>query len=524
MSSLFPFLLTYITVAYSIHMGWIVINVNKDCVSEQSTNFVLINNKKLFKLSFINNVLNIKNVPLYIPYTIAIYKMTNNALQLSLCNLDKYYATSKNSSNSDYSKTIDYTNPMITLNEPVLSTYYSVWQAFGASAWQNITHNMKILNDTSNNGIAPTIETVIRSNDNITLFDLVQKWNWTLNTTNPNIKPVNQLAIYLAFHQTPSEYGFYCIYENAENEYLLPDCPNITDVTTYHANLLSTAGIDFIVLDLTNGDETKQQNPYQYITQIRPTQVLYEKWNELNIKYGNNTTPKICVWNPCNGQQYEYYLDLYNKYPNMVYHYNNKLTYFIILDPPFPFNQTVYNLIEFNDGRNNIQIQPMETQRSQSLYDNGFWTYLTDCRVFYNKTNQMERTSAIWNANQCNIQMTSNESILGSQIALTFDYLNKSISLPFSSPTKLNGRTFQLVVLDILSKKPQNVLIPSFNEIQASLQPLDNNTWSSGLLKDEQRFIYFVDTYGSEMNRAYEPSIESGDYYYKLMASCLRVI
>ena len=75
-------------------------------------------------------------------------------------------------------------------------------------------------------------------------------------------------------------------------------------------------------------------------------------------------------------------------------------------------------------------------------------------------------------------------------------------SPPFSSPGKLNGRTVQLIVLDVLKQKPNNILFPSFNEHSALgfATPESfggNNTWSVGLFNDAQRNMVFVDTYGS---------------------------
>ena len=73
-----------------------------------------------------------------------------------------------------------------------------------------------------------------------------------------------------------TKYGFHCIYQHANNEYYALNCKNVTNVTRYHANLLSQAGIDFIVFELTNCDSSKEENIINgYIRQIRPTQLLY---------------------------------------------------------------------------------------------------------------------------------------------------------------------------------------------------------------------------------------------------------
>ena len=81
--------------------------------------------------------------------------------------------------------------------------------------------------------------------------------------------------------------------------------------------------------------------------------------------------------------------------------------------------------------------------------------------------------------------------------------------------------------------KPDNVLFPSFNEFTAiafdgstNAAFGGNNTWGVGLYGDPERTTrgFYVDTYGSERSRSIEPTDESGDYYYRLMQSCIRVI
>ena len=75
---------------------------------------------------------------------------------------------------------------------------------------------------------------------------------------------------------------------------------------------------------------------------VKLTQILYQKWSELNIKYGDNIWLKICDLNPANGEQYKYYLELYNRYK-----YNDKLIYFVNIYNRYPLNETVYDLIKW---------------------------------------------------------------------------------------------------------------------------------------------------------------------------------
>jgi hypothetical protein len=60
-------------------------------------------------------------------------------------------------------------------------------------------------------------------------------------------------AFSFQYHTIP-EGGPYCVYRKRANETegYVPDCANITQTLTNHANLISQAGVDFIVIDATN--------------------------------------------------------------------------------------------------------------------------------------------------------------------------------------------------------------------------------------------------------------------------------
>jgi hypothetical protein len=49
-----------------------------------------------------------------------------------------------------------------------------------------------------------------------------------------------------------------------------------------------------------------------------------------------------------------------------------------------------------------------------------------------------------------------------------------------------------------------------------------NTGFAMGLPFDAMHNSQWVDTYGSEFSRDIEPTEEYGDYYYNLMASCIR--
>eukprot|EP01084_Bolivina_argentea_P212748 361572_1 len=371
------------------------------------------------------------------------------------------------------------------------------------------------------------------------MSDLIDVWSWTINAslTNSSIKPVYPTSLKF-YHQLPDPLGYYCIYNDPKNSFGIPNCSNITETLTEHAYMLTSSGIDFVVLDLTN-HWLGSNDYYSWIWQIRPTQVLYETWNSFH-KNGTNT-PRIAAWNPTNGTQYLNYLELYNKYPNMLYNAElvdgsgSKYLYFV--NPRGGgVNQSIIDYIEYNNGSNNIIVIQAFVTNNISKYSDGFWTYMTPCRTNRNK-DYYYWTTSLETLNECNQLVTTNMPI-GTQMSSSFQYIpwsNPWSSLPFASPTKLNGRTLQLSIGQVIEVKPDYIMFPSFNEQHCGdISVINNthggniyggnNTWSVGLYKDlKYRNTMYMDSYTAERSRVIEPSVEMGDYYLRLMASCIRV-
>eukprot|EP01084_Bolivina_argentea_P273485 465873_1 len=499
---------------------------------------ILINAKHLYQYNNINQNILINNLPPNNRYSIAIYFVAAKSIKLISSNsidiIQKHkYKTISNYKNQ-YTIINFHNNTLNTLTAPRMSTYYSTINVIDAQAWQNISFDMKSLG--YKNTIPPNIETAIRSNNIITIYDLRQSWAWTQaeSKINSSIKPVQQDSSF--YHERPSQFGYYCLFYNRPNQHLTPDCPNVTNILTEHAKMLQSSGIDFIALDDTNLDSAPV-DPYSDILQLRPAEIIYENWNDLRNKSGTNT-PDIVTWNKANGIEWKSYLNLYAQYPNMVLtvpdtNDNNKLKKVFFYPQNSDANNTVVNMIAYNNGKNNILTQGMwgGGGMSEKLILNGTWTFFYPCR-YKQSDGTYKQSVSMESLTECNFVMTQNSPI-GSQISASMAWQNNYGSLPFSSPSKLNGRTFLLIIQDVLSMKPQNVLFPSFNEHTAlgfdgSSKAAfgGNNTWGVGLAGDVQRSTkgFFVDTYGSERSRSIEPTDESGDYYYRLMQSCIRVI
>jgi len=126
-----------------------------------------------------------------------------------------------------------------------------------------------------------SLEAVIRSNGSLSMADMSSSMDTSINMG-------------FWWHKQPRE-GFYCIYRKRSTENVsscgLPDCPNITQTLRRHADLLTGAGVDFIVADSTNIQTTGAAAD---ALQLRPWEVLGEEW--LALRQQGVTTPKIAIW------------------------------------------------------------------------------------------------------------------------------------------------------------------------------------------------------------------------------------
>eukprot|EP01084_Bolivina_argentea_P275081 469027_1 len=410
----------------------ILCNLQNNLEEHHNDLWLLINARLLFKSTLHQQIL-IENVPLSENrYSIAIYldndhdhKNKNKPLQLagvneidiSLNSIGQQQYDIHNMDSKNMVK-IDYSQPYQQLLVPVLSTYYATINVLTAQTWQNITYNMKQLNM---NGDAPTIETVVRSNDDISISDLIGKWNWTLHTNNTSIKPVQQSTKY--YHEKPSKFGYYCIYTNPDkNTNIIPDCPNTTEIITEHAKMLYSSGIDFMMPDdtnLVNGPD----NIASYTLQIKPNENIFSVFS--NLKHNGTNVPLLAFWNRATGDQWMTNLQLMNNYSDLIYstHARNepnkpiKKVYFINTNTGI-VNQTVINAIKSNGGNNDVQVIFMWCNYNKTMLNSGYWVFMQPCTTINKTSNdeQIVKTTSIQTANECNYWMTKNSN-LGSQIA-----------------------------------------------------------------------------------------------------------
>jgi hypothetical protein len=130
-----------------------------------------------------------------------------------------------------------------------------------------------------------TVETVIRSDGAHTLDGVFEG-------PTPEVPPGFTPDIY----NVQPQLGFYCLYRPRPGENVTADtlsCPNITGVAKQHALWLTTAGFDYVAVDITNwpltGPIGKSTTAFSTDVQIlRPLEVLAEEWLALRSQVRKN--------------------------------------------------------------------------------------------------------------------------------------------------------------------------------------------------------------------------------------------
>eukprot|EP01105_Mastigella_eilhardi_P002538 TRINITY_DN1316_c0_g1_i7.p1 TRINITY_DN1316_c0_g1~~TRINITY_DN1316_c0_g1_i7.p1 ORF type:complete len:471 (+),score=105.20 TRINITY_DN1316_c0_g1_i7:1925-3337(+) len=374
---------------------------------------------------------------------------------------------------------------------------YEPWHGYAANAMKQVA---------SLGGKQLSVEQVIRSNGSYKLSDVLDKYG------------LRSAADGFFYHVTP-QLGFYCIYRHRTGETgYIPDCDNITYTLTTQAQWLTDASVDFVVVDSSN---LGSLNSEADVLQVRPTEVLFEEWHQLRL--AGIPTPQIAVW-PCippGSNVYKYYLDLYNNdsYADLVMH--NPSTgrkVMFIVQPPDAGRQPDTAILQEIEN-NGIDIVMMWALMAQSSYSKGVWGFFSGC----NNNGKNDLTSIV--GEECQ-QSETYGSVLGTEVSAAPSFQTSYSSLPFCAAGKLQGLTFRKQFKTVFADQPQYVFISSWNEFIAQPQANPYSSYdigfSMGMSSDPDRSLW-VDTYGSGFGRDVEPSVEYGNKYYELMASCIRV-
>ncbi len=405
-----------------------------------------------------------------------------------------------------------------------------------------------------------TTETVIRSNGNISLDDVYPASHG----------PFASADIYNA---EPAELGFYCLCSKRVASDTLPDCPGAAAVARRHAELLTSAGFDYVALDITNWP---QVNAATDVAVLRPLEVLFDNW--LHLRARGLRTPAIAPWclSPvaayADGHQttWQWLLDhVYNnatRAPLVWSGHTGKLSFF--LPATSAYNGTVDAMIRHNGGRQNIdtiKMWALNVGKGAST-----WGFFAPCTT----SDGAFTTSMVGTGEPCN-QFPALNATDGSveEVSASGGYMLSQCSLPFASPGHMRGLTLQRLFAQVVPTartppirllccgdaggrwrvhpyhtlvrrtdsrapvrpcdRPQvlqvgapHLFVSSFNEhIGGRQAPAYKSeiAFNMGLPTDSQRTSVWVDTYAVEFSRDLEPTVEGGTRIWEVASSCVQL-
>lgn len=382
-----------------------------------------------------------------------------------------------------------------------------------------------------------TTELVIRSDGNLTLSDVYAPLNAGGGGDIYNVQP---------------QLGFYCLYRARVNDTtppLAPDCPNITQTARSHAEMLTAAGFDYVVVDLTNWPGL---SPKTELDVTRPLEVLCEEWAAL--RRAGVTTPDIAVWpsarcsNPppgsslppktCSGPTatWQWVLDkIYNnpEFSDLIFRLDGgdgaikkkKALFFPDHRTPAYANASLVAEAERNGGRNDVAVTSMWAMFGQSDYERGTWGFFSFCLTPSGKPDtSMVGVSACAQYSSRDAHNSSN--IASFEVSASGSYMTAQCALPFGSPGHLRGLTLQRLFTKVLATGAPYLFVSSFNEHIGGRQQSvfrANTAINMGLPYDPQNRSVWVDTYASEFSRDLEPTVEGGDRVWRVVSSCVKL-
>lgn len=381
-----------------------------------------------------------------------------------------------------------------------------------------------------------TTELVLRSNGRLTLSDVYAKYG----LTSPSLLS--------AIYGVQPTLGFYCSYARRPLDPLpppAPDCPNATGVFRAHAAALVAAGVDYIVMDLTNWPEfdnstydangtTTRGSLLVDATVVRPFELLFETWAALRAE--GLPTPRVAAW-PCAPSpsrvaapvaMWQYLLDAFYNNPaySELIHTNaaGQKVFFMCPKPGTKgaqcFGNDTLALVESNGGRHDVAVTRMWAQMGEPEYAAGVWGFFSPC------TANGSFTSSVVGAGPCAQFVTGGPGGAPAEVTAGTGWMLAPSGLPYAQPGHLRGLTLARQFEAVLATGAPDLLVSSFNEHQGgrvdwSGMPGPKIAFNMGLPADPQRDLVWVDAYAADFNRNLEPTVEGGGRVWEVLTACL---
>ena len=172
--------------------------------------------------------------------------------------------------------------------EPRIATYYSPYLTVAALVMREIMAK-------GNGSTGVTIENILQ-NHSLRVADVYARHHTIisnfLSPLNRSMEGRIELTQHGNYFQHTPALGFYCMYRRHPGEqYLLPDCPNITETAQAHVAMLGRAGVDVLLFDNTNDGTEIGKNKNALATNKRPVETVFEEFAELRAK--GWSTPQV---------------------------------------------------------------------------------------------------------------------------------------------------------------------------------------------------------------------------------------
>ncbi len=326
------------------------------------------------------------------------------------------------------------------------------------------------------------------------------------------------------WHQEPG-LGYYSFYRPRPGEahYAEPDAvaeyPGIRTVARSHATTLWDSGVDFVYVDLTN---LSSFSPFADVLGLRPLEVLIEEWAAMRAE--GLPTPQIAAWTQVidvGGAEplHRRILDAYDSAPpDLIYSHNGQKVLFVVSSVPMD----PAGLAEIA-GRGVLTV-PLWGNLDAASLSAGSAGWMQPCTV------GSDFTTLVTPSSPCNQGYTTT-SPLGTVLSASRSYQVGYASLPLQASGRLGGLTFQKQMETAFSVQPDVLILNAWNEhiAQPQANPYDpalaemrRSMGETGATDDSRDWLW-VDMYGSDLNRDFEPTVEDAGAGLSLLQSCLRV-
>jgi hypothetical protein len=380
--------------------------------------------------------------------------------------------------------------------------FYLTWHAYAYDAVARLPSSAQL-----------TVEDVIRGGD-LQFSDLISDAG------------LYDAAFAFHWHQEPA-IGFYSLYRPRDGEptpaepYGAEGYPDTASIAAAHASQLWNAGVDFVYVDLTN---LQTNGDFADVLGVRPLEVLLEEWGAL--RRAGVPTPQVAAWLPLTDVGaaepiFRAVLDAYDTAtPDLILTHDGREVLFVVENASLPISAANRAEVE---ARGVLPV-PMWGNLSEAELNAGRAGWMQPCTTGANFTPFVDPTTP------CD-QWYTTASPLGTVVSVSRSYQMGYASLPLQASGRRDGLTFQRQMATALAVQPDYLLVNAWNEhiAQPQANPYDA---SYGALRrsmgvtdaaDGSADWLWVDMYGAEFNRDFEPTLEDGGAGYALLQSCLRV-